>query len=129
MKVIKVVALALLQCIIAFMLYAQQPNVVITLDNSFPIPYPYDEVIKLPNGDLQFYKINTDVGIIQVTGFQYHLQTNAITDVVQIGNVTGIQGECQYELSTQRFGKFYSVYQYPDSYNPQGLVLLRLDAK
>ncbi|MCB5260895.1 MAG: T9SS type A sorting domain-containing protein [Candidatus Cloacimonetes bacterium] len=128
MKVIKAVALALLQCITVFMLYAQQPNVMITLDNSIPIPYPYDEVMKLPSGDLQFYKINTDIESIQVTGFQYLLQTNTLTDVVQIGNVTGIQGECQHEFSTQRFGKFYSVYQYPDSYNPQGLVILRMDA-
>lgn len=110
------------------MLSAQQPNVVITLDDSIPIPHLYDEVIELPNGDLQFYKINTDVGSIHVTGFQYHLQTNALTDVVQIGNVTEIQGECQLELRTQRFGKFYSVYQYPDGYNPQGLVVVRLDA-
>lgn len=128
MKVIKAVALTLLQCITVFMLYAQQPNVLITLNNSIPIPYSYGDVMKLPNGDLQFYRINTDVASMQVTGFQYHLQTNTLTDVVQIGNVTGIQGQCQYGFSTQRFGKFYCVYQYPDSYNQQGLVILRMDA-
>ena len=131
MRMIKSVALALLQCISIFVLSAQQPNIEITLDNSIHIQYPYDDVIMLPNGDLQFYDINADVGSIQVTGFQYKVQTNTLTDVIQIGNITGIQGECHFELRTQRFGKFYSVYsvyQYPDSYNPQGLVVLKLDA-
>jgi len=127
MRMIKSVALALLQSIAIF-LFAQQPDILITLGSSTHIQYPYSNVIKLPNGDLQFYDINVGVGNIQVTGFQYQLQTNTLTDLSQIGTITGFQGVCHLDLQTQRFGKLYSVYQYPDSYDPQGLILVRLDA-
>ncbi|PKN74253.1 MAG: hypothetical protein CVU49_08505 [Candidatus Cloacimonetes bacterium HGW-Cloacimonetes-2] len=127
MKATKALVLLLLHCVAVIMLSAQQPNVVITLDSSIPIPYSYDEVIKLPNGDLQFYKMTTANGSIQVTGFQYLSQSNTLTEVEQIGNITGIEGTAVKEVYTQRFGKYYVVYQYPQD-NPQGLVVIRLDA-
>lgn len=128
MRVIKPAALALLQCLAIIVLSAQQPNITVTLENSTQFQHPFDDVIKLPNGDLQFYDFTAEAGNIQVTGFQYHLQDNTLTGVTQIGSISGIQGECQRILRTQRFGKFYSVYEYPDGYNPQGVVLIRLDA-
>ncbi len=110
-------------------LFAQQPNIDITLDNSLQIPlsYSFDDMIKLPNGDLQFYKITTSYGSIQVTGFQYLSQSNTLTEAIQIGSITGIQEECATRIRMQRFEKYYAVCVYPVS-NPQGLVVLRMDA-
>ena len=108
-------------------LCAQEPQIEISLANSLGIPHAYDDVIKLPSGDLQFYKMTTANGSIQVTGFQYLSQSNILTEAVQIGNITGIEGTAVKEIYTQRFGKYYVVYQYPQG-NPQGLVLIRLDA-
>ena len=107
-------------------LFAQQPQIEISLDNSLGIPHAYDDVIKLQSGDLQFYKMTTANGSIQVTGFQYLSQSNILTEVVQIGSITGIEGTAVRKISTLRFGKFYAIYQYPQG-NPQGLVLIRLD--
>ncbi|MDD2360861.1 MAG: T9SS type A sorting domain-containing protein [Syntrophaceticus schinkii] len=109
-------------------LFAQQPQIEISLANSLGIPHDYDHVIKLPSGDLQFYKMTTTNGSIQITGFQYLSQSNTLTEVVQIGNITGIEGTAFKEVFTQRFGKYYVIYQYPQ-YNPQGLVVIRLDAQ
>ncbi len=117
---------------IAFLsLFAQQPQIEISLANflgiNIPFPREYDDVIKLPSGDLQFYKMTTANGSIQITEFQYLRQSNTLTEVVQIGSITGIEGTAHKEISTQRFGKYYVIYQYP-RYDPQGLVVIRLDA-
>ena len=112
-------------------LCAQQPQIDISLANylgiNMPFPREYDDVIKLPSGDLQFYKMTTGIGSIQITGFQYLRQSNILTEVVQIGSITGIEGTAVKEISAQRFGKYYVVYQYPQG-NPQGLVIIGLDA-
>lgn len=108
-------------------LCAQQPQIDISLANSLGIPHAYDDVIKLESGDLQFYKMTATNGSIQITGFQYLRQSNALTNVVQIGNITGIEGTAYKEFSTQRFGRYYALYQY-QRYDPQGLVIIRLDA-
>ena len=113
---------------IAFLrLFAQQPQIEISLANSLGIPHAYDDVIKLQSGDLQFYKMTATNGSIQITGFQYLLQSNTLTNVVQIGNITGFEDTAVKEIYMQRFGKYYVVYQYPQG-NPQGLVIIRLDA-
>ncbi|MDZ4182641.1 MAG: T9SS type A sorting domain-containing protein [Candidatus Cloacimonadaceae bacterium] len=109
-------------------LYAQQPQIDITLANSLVIPHLFDHVIKLPNGDLQFYKMTISYGSIEVNGFQYILDSNTLTAVTPIGSITGIQGDFWHQFTAQRFGKFYSIYQYPDGTNPQGIVILRMDA-
>ena len=109
-------------------LCAQQPQIEISLANSLSIPHDYDHVIKLPSGDLQFYKMTIGNGSIQITGFQYLRQSNTLTEVVQIGSITGFEGTAVKEIYAQRFGKFYVIYQYPQD-NPQGLVVIRLDAQ
>ena len=109
-------------------LFAQQPQIEISLANSLSIPHDYDHVIKLPSGDLQFYKMTIGNGSIQITGFQYLRQSNTLTEVVQIGSITGFEGTAVKEIYAQRFGKFYVIYQYPQD-NPQGLVVIRLDAQ
>jgi hypothetical protein len=113
-------------------LCAQQPQIEISLANSLginiPFPREYDDVIQLPSGDLQFYKMTIGNGSIQITGFQYLQQSDTLTEVVQIGNITGIEGTAYKEVYTQRFGKYYVIYQYP-RYNPQGLAVIRLDAQ
>ena len=108
-------------------LFAQQPQIEISLANAVGFSHAYDDVIKLESGDLQFYKMNADNGSIEITGFQYLSQSNTLTNVVQIGSITGIEGTAHKEISTQRFGKYYVIYQYP-RYDPQGLVVIRLDA-
>ncbi|HNQ42931.1 MAG TPA: hypothetical protein PKI59_00800, partial [Candidatus Cloacimonadota bacterium] len=118
--------LAVILWIAVFGLFAQQPQIDINLTNSLWIPHAYDDVIKLPSGDLQFYKMTTGDGSIQIAGFQYLLQSNTLTEVVQIGSITGIAGTAVKEISTQRFGKYFVVYQYPQG-SPQGLVIIRLD--
>jgi hypothetical protein len=70
--------------------------------------------------------MTTGDGSIQIAGFQYLLQSNTLTEVVQIGSITGIAGTAVKEISTQRFGKYFVVYQYPQG-SPQGLVIIRLD--
>ena len=108
--------------IAVFSLFAQEPQIEISLANSLginiPFPREYDDVIKLESGDLQFYKMTTANGSIQITGFQYLRQSNILTEVVQIGSITGIEGTAHKEISTQRFGKYYVIYQYP-RYDPQ----------
>jgi hypothetical protein len=117
--------------IVVSALFAQQPQIDISLANSLginmPFPREYDDVIKLPSGDLQFYKMTATNGNIEITGFQYLWQSNTLTEVVQIGSITDIEGTAHKEISTQRFGKYYVIYQYP-RYDPQGLVIIRLDA-
>lgn len=108
-------------------LCAQQPQIEISLANSLGIQHAYDDVIKLESGDLQFYKMTAGNGSIEITGFQYLRQSNTLTNVVQIGSITGIEGTAHKEISTQRFGKYFVIYQYP-RYDPQGLVIIRLDA-
>jgi len=83
-------------------------------------------VIKLPSGDLQFYKMTPGDGNIQIAGFQYLTHSNTLTELVQIGTISGFEGIAFREFGTQRFGKYYAVYQYP-RYDPQGLVIIRLD--
>ncbi len=113
-------------------LCAQQPQIEISLANSLginiPFPREYDDVIQLPSGDLQFYKMTIGNGSIQITGFQYLQQSETLTEVVQIGSITGFEGTAVKEIYTQRFGKFYVIYQYPQD-NLQGLVVIRLDAQ
>lgn len=103
-----------------------EPQIDVSLSSSLPIPHAYDEVIKLPGGDLQFYKISVSNGNIQIEGFQYLVRSNTLTDLVQIGTISGIPGTIQWEGCTQRFGKYYAFYQYPES-NPEGFVIIRLD--
>ena len=120
-------ALTIILWIAVSALLAQKPQIDISLANSLGIPHAYDDVIKLQSGDLQFYKMTTANGSIQIAGFQYLRQSNTLTNVVQIGNITGFEGTAVKEIYTQRFGKYYVIYQYPQG-NPQGLVLIRLDA-
>jgi len=72
-------------------LCAQQPQIEISLANSLGIQHAYDDVIKLESGDLQFYKMTAGNGSIEITGFQYLRQSNTLTNVVQIGSITGIE--------------------------------------
>lgn len=110
----------------AVVLFAE-PLIDVNLSNSLPIPHAYDEVIKLESGDLQFYKMTVGDGSIQIAGFQYLIQSNTFTDLVQIGSITGFWGIAFREMGVQRFGKFYTIYQYP-RYDPQVLIIIRLDA-
>ena len=111
----------------AVVLFAEPPHIDVNLVNSLPIPHAYDEVIKLESGDLQFYKMTVGDGNIQIAGFQYLIQSNTFTDLVQIGSATGFEGIAFREMDVQRFGKFYTIYQYP-RYDPQVLIIIRLDA-
>ena len=94
----------------AVVLFAEPPHIDVSLANFLPIPYAYDEVIKLPSGDLQFYKMTPGDGNIQIAGFQYLIQSNTLTDLVQIGSATGFEGIAFREMGVQRFGKFYTIY-------------------
>ncbi|MDD3535833.1 MAG: T9SS type A sorting domain-containing protein [Candidatus Cloacimonetes bacterium] len=107
-------------------LFAVQPHIDVSLANSLPIPHAYDEVIKLESGDLQFYKFTVSDGNIQIAGFQYLTQSYTFTELVQIGTITGFEGTAFKEIGTQRFGKFYVIYQYPEI-DPQVLIIIRLD--
>lgn len=110
----------------AVVLFAEAPNIDVNMVNSLPIPHAYDEVIKLESGDLQFYKMTVGYGDIQIASFQYLIQSNTFTDLVQIGSITGFKGTAFKEIGTQRFGKFYVIYQYPQNY-PEGFVIIRMD--
>jgi len=109
-----------------FELFAQQPQIDVTMDHSLEITQPYDDVIKLSNGNLQFYSIAANNGSLQVTGFQYISREDSLTETVQLGNITNIAGEIQRGFVLQRFGYFYAVYQFTGS-DPQGLIIMRLD--
>ena len=92
MKLMKVVALVVLQCIAVFLMFAQQPHLEITLADSLTVPYSYDYVIQLPNSDLQFYKLSYGTTSIQINGFQYLSSFNQITPEVDMGTVSNLAG-------------------------------------
>jgi serine protease inhibitor ecotin len=106
-----------------FALFAQQPHLEITLADSLAIPYSYDRVIQLPNGNLQFYKLNYGTSSIQFNGFQYLSQTNEITALEDIGTVTNLNGLYPIRSYTiVRFGNFYLVHKLVS-----GLAVFKLD--
>lgn len=95
-----------------FALFAQQPHLEITLADSLDIPYSFDYLIQLPNGDLQFYKLNYGTSSIQFNGFQYLSQSNEITvleDLGTCGNLDGLYPMRRYTL--ERFGNYYLVHK------------------
>ncbi|MBM4403013.1 MAG: T9SS type A sorting domain-containing protein [Candidatus Cloacimonetes bacterium] len=96
--------------IISVFVYAQEPQLVVNAIATTPIPYAYDYVIKLPGGDLQFYKYTHSASSIQINGFQFLAETNQITDLVNIGTVTGLVGiEPFNNIYLIRYGKLYYI--------------------
>lgn len=76
------------------------------------IPYEYDYVVQLDNGDLQFYKVNYGAASIQFYGFQFLAQTNEITTQVDLGTVSGLNGLTTYDLYWEwMFDRFYLVHK------------------
>ena len=103
--------------------YAQQPQLEVTLIDSLTIPYTYDHVFQLPNGDLQFYKLNYTASSIQFNAFQFLSQTNEITVQEVIGTVANLDGLYPFRRYTiERFGNFYLVHKLLT-----GLVVIKLD--
>jgi hypothetical protein len=103
--------------------YAQQPQLEVTLIDSLTIPYTYDHVFQLPNGDLQFYKLNYTASSIQFSAFQFLSQTNEITvqeDVGTIADLNGLDPIRSYTI--ERFGNFYLVHKMVS-----GLAVFKLD--
>lgn len=123
MKEIKTGAMAMIFLIIVFGLFAQQPHLEISLTDSLAIPYSYDNVIQLPGGDLQFYKLNYGTSSIQINGFQYHSLTNEITAQEDLGTVVNLNGLYPIRSYTmERFGNFYLVHKLVS-----GLAVFKLD--
>jgi len=93
-------------------LFAQQPHIEITLIDSLDIPYTYDYVFQLPNGDLQFYTINYGTSTLQISSFQYSTLTNQTTNLVDVGTVSGLEGITTYGMYWKwRFNRLYLVHQ------------------
>jgi hypothetical protein len=64
---------------IANAIFALEPHLEVTAIDSVAIPYEYDYVMQLDNGNLQFYKVNYGTSSIQFYGFQFLAQTNEVT--------------------------------------------------
>ena len=124
----KLVLLIALFWAIANALFALEPHLEVTALDSVAIPYEYDYVMQLPNGDLQFYKLNYGTSSIQFYGFQFLAQTNEVTPQVDIGTASGLHNLSPYErYFVQRYGKQYMVYCYPSAINAEGLAVITLN--
>jgi len=123
LKVTKAAILVGILWVFAFALFAQQPHLEITLADSLAIPYSYDRVIQLPNGDLQFYKLNYGTSSIQFNAFQYLSLTNEITAQEDLGTVANLDGLYPMRRYTiERFSNFYLVHKLVS-----GLAVFKLD--
>lgn len=123
MRVYVHVILAVALWLTVFALFAQQPHLEITLADSLAIPYSYDRVIQLPNGNLQFYKLNYGTSSIQFNAFQYLSLTNEITAQEDLGTVANLDGLYPMRRYTiERFSNFYLVHKLVS-----GLAVFKLD--
>lgn len=109
-------------------IFALEPHLEVTAIDSVAIPYEYDYVMQLDNGNLQFYKVNYGTSSIQFYGFQFLAQTNEVTPQVDLGTVSGLQDfTANQRYFVQRYGKQYIVYCYPSAINAEGLAVITLD--
>jgi len=119
----KLVLLIALFWAIANAFFALEPHLEVTALDSVAIPYEYDYVMQLPNGDLQFYKLNYGTSSIQFYGFQYLSQTNEITIQENLGTSTVLDGLYPMRRYTlERFGNYYLVHKLVS-----GLAVFKLD--
>jgi hypothetical protein len=108
----KLVLLITLFWAIANAFFALDPHLEVTALDSVAIPYEYDYVMQLSNGDLQFYKLNYGTSSIQFYGFQYLAQTNEVTPQIDLGTTTGLNGLTTYDLYWEWiFNRFYLVHK------------------
>ncbi len=92
--------------------YAQQPQLEVTLIDSLTIPYTYDHVFQLPNGDLQFYALSYGPSTLQISSFQYDTQSNQTTTLVDVGTVSGLEGITNSGMYWKwRFNRLYLVHK------------------
>mgnify|MGYP000849896563 FL=1 len=112
MRTNKVTILIVLIWLITIALYAQQPHLEVTIKDSLTIPHTYDYVFQLPNGDLQFYKLHYGTSTLQISSFQYNIQINQTTPLVDIGTVSGLEGITNYGMYWKwRFNRLYLVHE------------------
>lgn len=103
---------------IANAFFALEPHLEVTALDSVAIPYEYDYVMQLPNGDLQFYKLNYGTSSIQFYGFQFLAQTNEVTPQADLGTVTDLNGLTTYRYyMVERFGNLYLVHKLTEDIN------------
>lgn len=115
MTLVRYVIVLILMTLGTAALFAQQPHLEVSALDSLAIPYTYDYVYQLPNGDIQFYKLNYGASSIQFYGFQFLAQTNEITAQMDLGTVSGLGGLTTYGYySVERFGKIYLVHDLTD---------------
>lgn len=114
----KLVLLITLLWAIANAFFALDPHLEVTALDSVAIPYEYDYVMQLPNGDLQFYKLNYGTSSIQFYGFQFLAQTNEVTPQADLGTVTDLNGLTTYRYyMVERFGNLYLVHKLTEDIN------------
>jgi hypothetical protein len=114
----KLVLLIALFWAIANAFFALEPHLEVTALDSVAIPYEYDYVMQLPNGDLQFYKLNYGTSSIQFYGFQFLAQTNEVTPQADLGTVTDLNGLTTYRYyMVERFGNLYLVHKLTEDIN------------
>jgi hypothetical protein len=121
MNVLKTVVLTMLLLLAVLSVYAE-PQVSVTAIDSISIPNQYDYSMLLPNGDIQFYKMNYSNYSIQVYGFQYLVETHQITTQANLGTVTGFGELNMHPYSVMRFNKLYLIHDVAG-----GIAVITLD--
>lgn len=125
---LKRIAITLALLLFGLGLFAQQPDISINMIASTQIPYSYDEVIKLPNGDLKFLRFSRNEGELTVSEFSYLSQPGIFTEITELGTISGFTGLPWPGITLERFGKLYTIHRYPLYEATQGFVITSFDA-
>lgn len=126
MKLRQICLAALILCASTLGLHATNPSVNVSLLDTETVPYPFNYVSTLANGDLQFYTLEELSGGISISGFRFSRESSILTAPGQIAYIPADTGVYSLVTYTERFGKSFLVYRYEIGNVLQGIAVLKL---
>lgn len=116
----------LILCASVIGLRATNPSVNVSLLDTETVPYPFNYVSTLANGDLQFYTLDELSGAISVSGFRFNRESSILSAPGQIAYFPADAGIYSLVTYIERFGKNYLIYSYEIGSVLQGIAILKL---